>query len=64
MTEILYHSVTECVINLKLVILTKTCLNETYTRVCVGKHLFVIYTITDSLNIGDVLLSLPFKFPL
>jgi len=64
MREFLYNSVTECVINMKLVILTKTCLSETYTRVCVGKHLFVVYTISDSLNIGDVLLSLLYKFPL
>jgi hypothetical protein len=50
----LYDSVIECVIKMELVILTKMCLNETCNRVCVGKHLFVVFPIRNSLKIGDV----------
>jgi hypothetical protein len=47
-TEVLYH-ILECGIPLKLVTLMKLCLNETYSRVWVGKHMshtFPINTFT------------------
>jgi len=42
MREYLYNSVLECVIKMKLVILKKIWLNETYNRVWVSKYLFVL----------------------
>jgi len=41
-------------INMKLIILTIMCLTETYNRVCVGKHLFVVFSIRNNFKIGDV----------
>ena len=64
MREFLYNSVIECVIKIKLVILTKIWLNETHNRVYVGKHLFVLYSIRDSLKIVEVSLPLLFSFAL
>ena len=52
----MHNSVIECVINLKLVILTKKWLNEVYNRVWVGKHMFVVLPIRNSMKKGDVLL--------
>jgi hypothetical protein len=54
--EVLFNSVIECVINMKLVILTKMCLNEVYNRVWVGKHMFVVFPIRNVMKKGDVLL--------
>jgi len=49
---------------MKLVRLIKMCLNETYNRVCVGKHLFDMFLIRNGLKRGDALLSLLFNFAL
>jgi len=40
------------------------CLNETYSRVCVGKHLPDMFPINNSLKEGDALLPLLFSFAL
>jgi hypothetical protein len=49
---------------MKLVRLIKTCLNKTYSRVQVGKHLSDIFTIKNGLKQGDVLSPLLFNFAL
>jgi hypothetical protein len=64
MREVFYNSVFEFVINMKLVTVTKICLNETYNRVCVGKHLFVVFPTRNILEIEQVLLPLFFNFPI
>jgi hypothetical protein len=49
---------------MKLVRLTKMCLNETYHKVCIGKNLLDTFHIQNGLREGDALLSLPFNFSL
>jgi hypothetical protein len=49
---------------MKRVRLIKMCLNETYNRVWVGKHLFDMFHVRNGLKQGDALLSLLFNFPL
>jgi hypothetical protein len=49
---------------LKLVRLIKMCLNETYSGVCVGKHLSDRFTIKSGLIQGDALSPLVFNFAL
>jgi hypothetical protein len=49
---------------MKLVRLTKMCLNENYSRVQVGKHLSDIFVIKNVLKQGDALSPLLFKFSL
>jgi hypothetical protein len=44
--------------------LIKICLNEIYSRVCVGKHLCYRFLIKNGLKQGDVLLPLLFNFAL
>ena len=48
--EVLYNTVTEFVIPLKLVELIKVCLNETSSRVRVGKHLSDMFPIMNDLK--------------
>jgi len=45
-----------------MVRLIKMCLNETYSRVWIGKHLPHIFPTENGLKQGDALLPLPFKF--
>jgi hypothetical protein len=40
------------------------CLNETSSKVCIGKHLSVIFPIQNDLKQGDALLPLLFNFAL
>jgi hypothetical protein len=40
---------------MKLVRLIKMCLNETYSKVCVGKHLFYMFPIQKGLKEGNAL---------
>ena len=55
MGEVLHNTVNECVINIKLVILTKMWVNEAYKMIRVGKHVFFVITIRNFVKIGDVL---------
>jgi len=47
---------------MKLVSLTKMCLNETYSRVRVSKHLSDTFPIKNGLKQGDALSPLFFNF--
>jgi hypothetical protein len=40
------------------------CLNETYSKVCIGKHLSDMFAIQNGLGQGAALLSLLFNFAL
>jgi hypothetical protein len=48
----------------KLVGLIKTCLNETYSKVRIGKHLSDSFPVQNDLLQGDALSPLPFNFAL
>jgi hypothetical protein len=62
--EVLYNFLIEFGIPLKLVRLIIMCLNETYTRVRVGKHLSDRFPIKNGLKQGDALSPLLFNFAL
>ena len=62
--EAFYHTVIEFGMHMKLVRLIKMCLNVTYNRVWVGKHLFDMFLIRNGLKPGDALLPLLFNFAL
>jgi hypothetical protein len=62
--EVLYNILIEFCIPIKLVRLTKMCLNETCSRVRVGKHLSGIFPIRNGLKRKDALSSLLFSFAL
>jgi hypothetical protein len=62
--EVLYNILLEFVIPKKLVSLIKTCLNETYSKVRVGKLLSDKFPIQNGLKQGDALSSLLFNFAL
>jgi hypothetical protein len=49
---------------MKLVRLIKMCLNETYSKVQIGKHLSDSFLIQNGLKQGDALSSLLFNFAL
>jgi len=59
--EVLYNILIEFGIPKKLVRLIKMCLNETYSRVRVGKHLPDMFSIRHGLKQGGVLSTLPLK---
>jgi hypothetical protein len=61
--EVLYNIPVEFGIPRKLVGLIKMCLNETYSRVRIGKNLYK-FTIENGLKQGDALSPLPFNFAL
>ena len=56
--EVWYNVFIEFGIPLKLARLTKMCLHETYSRVCVDKHFPYRFPIQNDLNQGNALLSL------
>jgi hypothetical protein len=49
---------------MKMASLIKMCLNETYSRARIGKHLFAMFPIKNGLKQGDALSALLFKFAL
>jgi retron-type reverse transcriptase len=49
---------------MKFVRLVKMCLNETYSKVCIGKHLSDSFPIQNGLKQGDALSPLLFNFAL
>jgi len=62
--KFLYNFLIEFGIPMKLVRLIKTCLNETYNRVRLSKHLSDIFLIMNGLKQGDALPPLVFNFAL
>jgi hypothetical protein len=58
----LYSILIEFGIPMKLVRLIKICLNETYNKVRVSKHLSDSFPIQNGLKQGDALSSLLFNF--
>jgi hypothetical protein len=60
--EVLYNILIEFGVPMKLVRLIKMFLNETYSNVCIGKHLSDTFPIENSLQQGDALSPLLFNF--
>jgi hypothetical protein len=60
--RVLYNILLESGIPKKLVRLIKMCLNETYSKVCVGKHLSDTFPVQNGLKQGDALLPLLINF--
>jgi sorting nexin-29 len=60
----LYDILIECGTPLKLIRLIKKCLNETYSRDLVGKHLSDRFPVKNGLKQGDALSPLLFNFAL
>jgi hypothetical protein len=55
--EVLYN----ILIEFRVPRLIKMCLNETYSKVCIGKHLSDSFPIQNGLKQGDALSPLPFN---
>jgi hypothetical protein len=62
--EVLYSILIEFGVPMKLVRLIKMCLNETYSKVHIGKHLSESFPIQNGLKQGDALSPLLFNFAL
>jgi len=62
--QVLYNILIEFGIPMKLISLIKMCLNETFSRVQVGKLLCDVFTIRNGLKQGDALSPLLFNFAL
>jgi hypothetical protein len=62
--EVLYSTLREFGVPLKLVTLIKMCLNGMYIKVLIGKHLSVNFPVQNGLKEGDALLPLLFNFAL
>jgi hypothetical protein len=60
----LYNILMEFWVPMKLVRLNKMCLNETYSKVRIGKHLSDSFPIQNGLKQGDALAPLLFNFAL
>jgi hypothetical protein len=59
--EVLYNNLIEIGVSMKLVRLIKMCLNETYSKVHIGKHLSYSFSQQIDLNPGDALSPLIFN---
>jgi hypothetical protein len=62
--EVLYNILIEFWVPMKLVRLIDMCLNETYSKVLIGKHLSDKFPIQNGQKQGDALSPLLFNFPL
>jgi hypothetical protein len=62
--KVLYNIPIEFVVPMKLVRLNKMCLNETYSKVRIGKHLSDSFPIQNGLKQGDAPSPLLFNFAL
>jgi hypothetical protein len=62
--QVLYNILLEFGIPKKLVILIKMCLNETYSKVHIGKLLSDKFPVQNGLKQGDTLFPLLFNFVL
>jgi hypothetical protein len=62
--EVFYNIVIEFEVSMKLVRLIKMCLNETYSKVHIGKRLSESFPILNGLKQGDALSPLLFNFAL
>jgi hypothetical protein len=60
----LYKILIEFGVPMKLVRTIKMCLNETYSKVRIGKHLSDNFLIQNGLKQGDALVPLLFNFSL
>jgi hypothetical protein len=60
----MYNILIEFGIPIKIVRLIKTCLNETYNKVCIGKYLSYNLLIQNGIKQGDALSPLLFNFAL
>jgi hypothetical protein len=62
--EVLYNILIEFGVPMKLVRLIKMFLNETYSKVRIGKHLFQSFRVQNYMKQGDALSPLLFNFAL
>jgi hypothetical protein len=62
--DVLYNILIEVGVPVKLVRLSKMCLNETYSKVRIGKYLSNSFPIQNGLKYGDALSPLLFYFAL
>jgi hypothetical protein len=60
--EVLYNILIEFGIHMNLVTLIKICLNETYSKVRIGKNLSDAFQILNGLKQGDALSPLLFNY--
>ena len=60
----MYNILIEFGIPVKMVRLIKMCMNETYSRIRVDRHLSDMLLMRNGLKEGDVLSPLLFNFPL
>ena len=62
--DVLYNILIEFDIPMKLVRLIKMCLNDTYSRVRVGKHFSEVFPIRNDLKLGEALSPILLNFAL
>jgi hypothetical protein len=62
--EVMYNILIEFQVSMKLVTLIRMCLNATYSKVHIGKHLSDSFLIQNGLKQGDALTSLFLNFAL